>query len=312
MRQYAKLLCMKAFFSKILARSTLLPALGVIIVIGLAGFTELRYQSLQKTTSSKFREITQKLGQSETDITALKKQNTDLLEAFNVAQKKNISLEDAFASLKDTSAQIATTVGTLEKLSKTDRELLKKYSKVYFLNENYIPLDLTLIEPKYLFNVTSKLQFHTSAYPYLTQLLDTATQNNLKLQIISAYRSFGTQEALKSNYKVIYGAGTANQFSADQGYSEHQLGTTVDFTTPTVGASFAHFDEQAEYSWLAGNAYLFGFVLSYPKNNGYYVYEPWHWRFVGKALAKKLHDENKNFYDLDQREIDTYLAKIFD
>ena len=57
----------------------------------------------------------------------------------------------------------------------------------------------------------------------------------------------------------------------------------------------------------------FGFSMSYPRDNPLGVmYEPWHWRFIGVALATKLHNENKYFYDLDQREIDTYLSKIFD
>ena len=44
---------------------------------------------------------------------------------------------------------ISSTVGVLEKLSKTDPELLKKYSKVYFLSENYIPAKLTDIPLNY-------------------------------------------------------------------------------------------------------------------------------------------------------------------
>jgi LAS superfamily LD-carboxypeptidase LdcB len=63
---------------------------------------------------------------------------------------------------------------------------------------------------------------------------------------------------------------------------------------------------------MQNHAYIYGFVLSYPKNNGYYVYEPWHWRFVGVKLATDLHNQGKNFYDMDQRTIDTYLLNIFD
>ena len=117
---------------------------------------------------------------------------------------------------------------------------------------------------------------------------------------------------MKSTYKFTYGSGTANAFSADQGYSEHQLGTTVDFTTEAIGGAFAGFDKTSAYTWLNENAYRYGFVLSYPKNNTYYVFEPWHWRFVGVALATRLHSENRNFYDLDQREIDQYLISLFD
>jgi D-alanyl-D-alanine carboxypeptidase len=86
---------------------------------------------------------------------------------------------------------------------------------------------------------------------------------------------------LKSQYRVTYGAGTANSFSADQGYSEHQLGTTVDFTTPKVGGTLTGFDKTDSYKWLQNNAYKYGFILSYPSSNGYYIFEPWHWRFVG-------------------------------
>ena len=66
------------------------------------------------------------------------------------------------------------------------------------------------------------------------------------------------------------------------------------------------------YQWMTDNAHKYGFVLSYPKDNSYYVYEPWHWRFVGVKLATDLHNQGKNFYDLDQRVIDTYLVNIFD
>ncbi|OHB11524.1 MAG: hypothetical protein A3H60_01405 [Candidatus Zambryskibacteria bacterium RIFCSPLOWO2_02_FULL_44_12b] len=130
--------------------------------------------------------------------------------------------------------------------------------------------------------------------------------------IASAFRSFETQASLKSEYRVVYGAGTANQFSADQGYSEHQLGTAMDFTTPSVGGAFSKFPADPAYDWLQDNAHKYGFVLSYPENNSYYKFEPWHWRFVGVALATFLHGEGKYFYDLDQREIDTYLIKLFD
>src|SRR3970282_1720772 len=128
---------------------------------------------------------------------------------------------------------------------------------------------------------------------------------------LSGYRSFGTQASLKSQYSVTYGS-NSNSFSADQGYSEHQLGTTVDFTTKKTGETLTGFDKTPAYEWLLKNAYLFGFIFSYPKANFYYIFEPWHWRFVGVYLATYLHEQNKNFYDMPKRDIDQYLIKIFD
>lgn len=207
--------------------------------------------------------------------------------------------------------EVSETVGTLEKLSKTDPELLQKYSKVFFLNEHYVPPRLTTIDERYLRDENKAQEIHREVWPRLKRLLEAAEKNKTPLRIISAYRSFGTQAELKTNYRVTYGSG-ANQFSADQGYSEHQLGTTVDFTTPTLGANYEAFAQTEAYAWLQANAYRYGFVLSYPENNAYYQFEPWHWRFVGLDLARKLDRDGKYFYDLDQREINKYLVSIFD
>ncbi len=207
---------------------------------------------------------------------------------------------------------ISNTVDTLQKLSKTDPELLKKYSKVFFLSENYAPAHLTVLPPDYLYSSTRSEKFLSESWPHLKTMMDTAKSQGVSLYVKSGYRSFAEQKSLKSNYSVIYGKGTANAFSADQGYSEHQLGSTLDFITPGLGGNLTGFDSTESFAWLQKNAYRFGFVLSYPKANGYYIYEPWHWRFVGVKLATYLHDNAKNFYDMDQRDIDTYLISLFD
>lgn len=207
--------------------------------------------------------------------------------------------------------EFADSLGILEKLAQTDEELLKKYSKIYFLNENYVPAKLSDIPAEFSFPEDRKFLIHADVEPYLTDLLEEAGEDGVELRVASAFRSFDTQAALKGAYTVQYGSG-ANQFSADQGYSEHQLGTTVDFTTPTVGGVFNSFESDPAYKWLEDNAHKYGFVLSYPKNNAYYKFEPWHWRYVGRDLARDLHRDGKSFYDLDQREIDEYLVKLFD
>jgi len=208
-------------------------------------------------------------------------------------------------------SSIGSTVGTLEKLAQTDKELLRKYSKVYFLNENYEPKTLVEIDKKYLYNREDSDLIHAKVSARLNELLNNAQADGTEILIASAFRSFGEQASLKAGYKVIYGSG-ANQFSADQGYSEHQLGTTIDFTTEKVGGVFSKFEADSAYKWLLDNAYKYGFILSYPQNNTYYKFEPWHWRFVGVKLATRLHDDSKYFYDLDQREIDRYLIDLFD
>lgn len=207
--------------------------------------------------------------------------------------------------------KISGTVGILDKLSKTDPELLMKYSKVYFLNENYIPEKLSKIDAEYS-AVPTDQYLESRVYEKLTDMIDDANEDGVDIAVRSAYRSFEAQKNLKSAYSVSYGNG-ANTFSADQGYSEHQLGTTADLVTPENGNQLVtSLDQTKAFTWLQKNAHKYGFILSYPKGNAYYIYEPWHWRYVGEDLAKDLRDDGKNFYDLDQRDIDKYLVSVFD
>lgn len=203
------------------------------------------------------------------------------------------------------------TVGKLDKLSKLDPELLMKYSKVYFLNEHFEPGLVEEIPEEFRLKKDEPEYIDAQVFPYLENLLEDAKEDGVELLVVSGYRSYDEQSGLKSAYSVQYGTG-ANTFSADQGYSEHQLGTTVDFSTTAIGGSLTGFQNTEAYAWLTKYAYKYGFVLSYPEKNGYYIFEPWHWRFVGEDLADDLHDDKKFFYDLDQREIDSYLINIFD
>lgn len=231
-------------------------------------------------------------------------ENTNLATSLQGEQVRNNSYQSQIQTL-------SSTVNDLYKLSITDKELLQKYSNIYFLNENYIPSSLSDIDSTLLQRTDKQEKIHSAIKPYLEALVKDAQTNNQKLTILSAYRSFGTQAVLKANYKVQYGTTAANKFSADQGYSEHQLGSAVDFTTPTTGESLDKFGKTTAHQWLVANAHRYGFILSYPPGNKFYQSEPWHWRFVGVELATKLHTENKRFYDLDQREINAYLIKIF-
>lgn len=280
-------------------RKKILIGIGaaVLTLVGLGIYSSVRLYRDNITLAAR-------LASTQSELVSVQERNNALLGELGYATETL----DSFSSKIDT---LTSTVGTLEKFKNTDPELLRKYSKVFFLNENYMPKGLADIESQYLYPAKKSLLFLSQAYPFLKNMLDAANAEGLQLQVISAYRSFDQQSDLKSSYKVTYGSG-ANTFSADQGYSEHQLGTTVDLTTPKVGATFSGFSKTPEYAWLMANAYKYGFILSYPPNNSYYIYEPWHWRFVGVALATRLHEEKENFYNLTERQIDPYIVTIFD
>jgi D-alanyl-D-alanine carboxypeptidase len=296
---------------------TALAALLVVLVGGFA-YAYVRERSLDArvvSLQSDLASTTAALEAVSVNLSLLRDQASSLSQTLastkeDFASSIN-SVQNQVGGVTQTLGSISGQVSTLQKLANTDPELLKKYSKVYFLNENYAPAHLSVVPQQMVYSNTKQEQFLTEALPYLENMIAAAKADGVTIYVASAYRSFGTQAALKSEYTVTYGEG-ANSFSADQGYSEHQLGTTVDLITPGLNGELTNaFDTTAAYTWLKNNAYKYGFEMSYPKGNSYYVYEPWHWRFVGVQLATYLHNNNLNFYDMDQRDIDTYLANLF-
>lgn len=294
--------------------------IGLLLLFAVLGYGGYRYYNKQEARFADFEKKISLQGELTASTTAslsksihLIEESLSLTESGNKELNNSISLErQRTASLQQNLEELSGTVGTLDKLSKTDPELLQKYSKVFFLNEHYVPSNLSEIPKNYLYSENTPQKLHASVLPHLIQLLNDATQSPTTIYVKSGYRSFYDQVSLKSAYSVTYGVGTANKFSAEQGYSEHQLGTTVDFITAGLGGQLTGFDKTPTFKWLVENAYKYGFILSYPKNNAYYMYEPWHWRYVGVPLATKLHNEGTNFYDVDQRIIDEYLVSIFD
>ncbi len=301
------------------SRSTIiLCGLLLVTLVGVLGYREYRHQSTIELLLNERQFFMGEYGSSSAALQRERELASSTSATLAITMADLHAAEEALEREKDRNddfedelRELAGTVGMLDKLAKTDEELLQKYSKVYFLNENYIPTRLTQIPESYILPGKKDQYFHASAYKYLKRLLDAAEDDGIDLKVVSAYRSFDEQNELKGSYTQQYGSG-ANTFSADQGYSEHQLGTTIDFTDATTGGAFASFANTEAYQWLIKNAHEYGFVLSYPQGNAYYIFEPWHWRFVGRKLAGDLKKDNANFYDWDQRKIDEYLVNTFD
>jgi D-alanyl-D-alanine carboxypeptidase len=114
------------------------------------------------------------------------------------------------------------------------------------------------------------------------------------LQVTSAYRSYDAQVATFQHWVEIGGYEKALRTSARPGHSEHQLGTTLDFTSLGGAAPWQYADwaTTPAGAWMAANAWRYGFVMSYPRGSfdvTCYDYEPWHYRYVGRELAAAVH-----------------------
>lgn len=176
-----------------------------------------------------------------------------------------------------------------DKASKLD-VIVNKY---YKLDKDYEPEDLTVINSKFA-SGTQKLR--KEAADKFEEMASDMLKENLKIYAGSTYRSYYYQEGLYNRYVKKDGFKEAETYSARAGYSEHQLGLAVDI----VNGKWNYLSEgDKEYTWLINNSYKYGFILRYPHESEYitgYVFEDWHFRYLGIELATKVH-ESKLTYD---------------
>ena len=166
-------------------------------------------------------------------------------------------------------------------------------NKYHHLTKDYSPNDLVDIKNYYAYGEN---QIKKEVYESFLDMWNAAKKENLNLIITSAYRTYDYQETLWNSYSNASGEAWADSVAARAGYSEHQTGLTLDIVT--YGSKMNDFENTDEFKWLSNNAYKYGFILRYPKDKEEltgYSYESWHYRYVGKDIAKKINDEGITF-----------------
>jgi LAS superfamily LD-carboxypeptidase LdcB len=129
-------------------------------------------------------------------------------------------------------------------------------------------------------------------------LIDHAEREGINIRVISAFRDAEYQARLYAN--ALRRNGHFQNSVAKPGHSEHQLGTAADLTSDEIGGSLsARFENTAAYQWLKHHRVRYGISLSYPmykiQVTGY-VYEPWHYRYLGKNLWQRQEHSSFTFY----------------
>lgn len=167
-------------------------------------------------------------------------------------------------------------------------------NKLYYLGEDYVPKNLQEIDNKYA-NSSGKY-LEKDAKDAFEELAKDAQKEGYKIIATSTYRSYNYQKNLYNNYAKQDGVEKADTYSARAGYSEHQTGYAVDVSN---GGSYTQFGDTKEFTWMKENAYKYGFILRYTKETEFitgYMNEPWHYRYVGKEIAKYI-QENPMTYE---------------
>ena len=130
------------------------------------------------------------------------------------------------------------------------------------------------------------------------------------LMMASGYRSKALQQTYFENYAKLSGREAAHKYSALPGQSEHQTGLSLDISLTSRECYLEIcFGDLPAGRWLALHAPEYGFVVRYPSDKTAvtkYQYEPWHFRYVDKPLARAL-TESKLTLD----EAYPYLAQAY-
>ncbi len=188
-------------------------------------------------------------------------------------------------------------------------------NKEHALPDSYVPaglVDVTNMKAGYAESNRQKMcEVAERALQALYQ--DMTAAGFTDVGVTSGYRTYKVQELLfqKYVYEEMDKNGlsrskaeeAANRYSARPGQSEHQSGLAVDmYNTASASEEFA---ATQAYAWLEENAHQYGFIIRYPADKTTltgYDFEPWHFRFVGRYHATKMHEEGLC--------LEEYLAKL--
>ncbi len=134
----------------------------------------------------------------------------------------------------------------------------------------------------------------------LREMLEAAIADGVgHWKIREAYRTYRDQERIFNNYVDKYledgrtrasAVSATRQTVADPGTSEHHTGLAFDLNATNSSDAFA---DTAQYVWLVKNCWDFGFIIRYTDEKEDvtgFLGEEWHYRYVGKAHAQKMHE----------------------
>lgn len=187
-----------------------------------------------------------------------------------------------------------------------DRNYYTSINETKFYNKEYIFINkYTYMNSKYVPNNLEKLDLSYSrpgmmlvniAKINLEKMIKDAKKENINIRVMSSYRSYDYQVNLYTNYIKKDGKALADTYSARPGFSEHQTGLSIDIDDQKE--LYTNFHKTEAYKWMINNSYKYGFILRYPKNKENitgYTYESWHYRYVGKKIAKYIKKHNITF-----------------
>jgi len=182
-----------------------------------------------------------------------------------------------------------------------DSSILKFVSSnIWFTKSNYVPENLVYIKWDYVIDNKWSSVLRLEAKNALDNIAkDFYIKFNKKLIIVSAYRSYTTQKAIKDS-------GCSDRFCAKAWFSEHQSWLAVDFFEATTKDKFlSNKNYKLYFEWLNENAFKYWFHNTYQKwiEIDTYEIEPWHRRYLWVELATELKQNNLTYAEYKKNKL---------
>ncbi|MGN1182817.1 MAG: D-alanyl-D-alanine carboxypeptidase family protein [Faecalibacillus sp.] len=171
-------------------------------------------------------------------------------------------------------------------------------NKYYQLDASYEPDDLVEINDKngQYGAKYSKHQARQIVYQDFQSLVQLCHEQGFELYVCSGYRSTRWQEEIYNHMVETYDQQSADQTCSRPGHSEHTTGLGLDIALDQY--QFEDVLKHPKYQWFLSHLSDYGFIIRYPEGKNSltgYEYEPWHIRYLGKKLAKKVEKSGLTF-----------------
>ena len=177
--------------------------------------------------------------------------------------------------------------------------ITKLVNKENALNLDYEPNDLVKVNVE---STKDNIYMSEIAAENLENMFKAAKEDGINLYIVSGYRSSSYQNNLYYRSLKRRGREYTEKYVAQANHSEHQTGLAADISSESIGYKLiSAFEHTEEGRWLDKNAYKYGFILRYKKDrieDTGYGFEPWHFRYVGKEIAKYIYENDLILEDL--------------
>lgn len=148
--------------------------------------------------------------------------------------------------------------------------------------------------------IENNYYFDARAAQELRRMLSDGRKEGLDFWVCSAYRTIEKQADLyEDKTRRLEAEGMSREAAAEAaaaevarpGTSEHNLGLAADIVAKSYQMLDEKQEETPEQKWLMKNCWKYGFILRYPTDKTEetgVIYEPWHYRYVGKEAAKEI------------------------